>query len=116
MRVESFIIAVTARLFATVYATFAVFIVSHAQMGLIGKTFSKNSAMKDDQVFSTCRTFMDEVRALYAALGRGLCQHIFQACERELGDVDLDATVDNVEGDEGLFLRLKRAIDGAIDM
>lgn len=84
-------------------------------MILIGKKFGKG-AMRDEEVYATCRSFMDEMKAFWSLLSSQLCALTFEACKDVMMNINLDLKIDSDDSMKVIFYQLKQRIDAVFKL
>ena len=86
-------------------------------MVLIGKSFSR-SGIKDEEIFTSCRNFMDEMKGLLSILTSQLCSTAFEACKDVLLSASLDLKFDDEMGEavKVILNQLKQRTDAVFKM
>ncbi len=87
-------------------------------MVLIGKSFSRNGPAKDEEIFTSCRNFMDEMKGLLSIMTSQLCSIAFEACKDVLLSASLDLKLEDESGEaiKAILFQLKQRTDAVFKL
>lgn len=86
-------------------------------MILVGKSFARNGGpVKDEEVFTSCRNFMEEMKGLLSIMASQLCSTAFEACKDVLLDASLDMKFEDEEAVKTVLYQLKQRIDAVFKL